>query len=64
MSIVYKELKNSTIQKLSSSMKKSKRPHVSVNINGYKISALFDTGTDVCRMTAAKFRQVVQWEKA
>jgi hypothetical protein len=58
MSIVYKELINSTISKLSSSLKKSKKPFVSVNINGHKIKALKDTGADLCCMTAAKFRQV------
>jgi predicted aspartyl protease len=58
MSIVYKELINSMINKLSSSIKKSKRPVVSVNINGHIIKALYDTGADLCCMTAAKFRQV------
>ena len=31
---------------------------VSLNINGHKIKALYDTGADLCCMTAAKFRQV------
>jgi predicted aspartyl protease len=39
-------------------MKKSKKPWVSVNINGHKISALYDTGADICCTTAASFRQV------
>jgi hypothetical protein len=52
--IVFKELIKSTIQKLSSSMKKSERLQVSVKINGHKISALYDTEADICCMTAAK----------
>jgi hypothetical protein len=59
MSIVYKELINSTINKLSSSIKKSKRPVVSVKINGHIIKALYDIGADLCCMTAAKFKQVL-----
>jgi hypothetical protein len=31
---------------------------VSLTINGHKIKALYDTGADLCCMTAAKFRQV------
>jgi hypothetical protein len=58
MSIVYKELVNSTIQKLSSNLKRPKRPNILVNVNEHKISAPFDTGANVCCMTAAKFRQV------
>jgi hypothetical protein len=58
MSIVYRELINSTINKLSSSIKKSKKPMVSLTINGHKIKALYDTGADLCCMTAAKFRQL------
>jgi hypothetical protein len=58
MSILYKELLKSPIQKLSSSMKKSIRPQVFVKINGHKISALYDTRADICCMTAAKFMQV------
>ena len=58
MSIVYKELINSTIQKLSASMKKVKRPHVLVNINGHQISALYDTGADMCCMSDTLFRKV------
>ncbi len=58
MSIVYRELINSTINKLSSSITKSKKPMVSLTINGHKIKALYDTGADLCCMTAAKFRQV------
>jgi hypothetical protein len=30
----------------------------SLTINGHKIKALFDTGADLCCMTATKFRQV------
>jgi hypothetical protein len=37
MLIVYKELINGTINKLSLSLKKSKKPVVSVNINGHII---------------------------
>jgi hypothetical protein len=55
MSIICKELINSTTQKISSSMKKSNRPQVSVKINGHKISALYNTGVDDCCMTAAEF---------
>ena len=58
MSIVYRELINSTINKLSSSVKRSKKPTVLVTINGQKIKALYDTGADLCCMTAAKFRQL------
>ena len=58
MSIVYRELINSTINKLSSSIKRSKKPTVLVTINGQKIKALYDTGADLCCMTAAKFRQL------
>ena len=58
MSIVYRELINSTTNKLSSSIKRSKKPTVLVTINGQKIKALYDTGADLCCMTAAKFRQV------
>jgi len=57
MSIVYKELINSTIQKLSSSNKRSKRPLVLVNINGHAFLDILmcDTGADMCCMTAAIF---------
>jgi hypothetical protein len=58
MSIVYRELINSTINKLSSSITKSKKPKVALTINGHKIKALYDTGANICCMTAAKFRQV------
>jgi hypothetical protein len=58
MPIVYKELINSNINKISSSLKKFKKSVVSVNINGHIIMALYDTGADLCCMTAAKFRQV------
>jgi hypothetical protein len=63
MSIVYRELINSTINKLSSSIKKLKKPMVLLTINGHKIKALYDTGADLCCMTAAKFRQVFPVEK-
>ena len=63
MSIVYKEFINGTINKFSLSLKKSKKPVVSVNINGHIIKALYDTGADLCCMTDAKFRQVFTWNK-
>jgi hypothetical protein len=31
---------------------------VALTINGHKIKALYDTGADLCCMTAAKFRQL------
>ena len=43
MSIVYKELINSTINKLNSLFTKSKQPNVSVKMNVQRISALYDT---------------------
>jgi hypothetical protein len=36
---------------------------VLLTINGHKIKALYDTGADLCCMTAVKFRQVFPVEK-
>ncbi len=59
MSIVYKELLNNTIQKLSASLKRPNRLSILVNTNGHQSSAPFDTGPNMCCMMATKFRQVL-----
>jgi len=60
MSIVYKELINNTINKLNSSFIKPQRPYVAVNINGHRITALYDTGADVCCMSSKAFRKLYE----
>jgi hypothetical protein len=47
-----------TIAKLNASLKKPFRPYVSVQMNGHKLSALYDTGADICCMSSEAFRRV------
>jgi hypothetical protein len=47
-----------TIAKLNASLKKPFRPYVSVQMNGHKLSALNDTGANICCMSSEAFKRV------
>jgi len=57
MSNIYRDLINSTINKIKASVIKPKRPYVPVFLNGHKITALYDTGADICCMSSTYFRK-------
>jgi hypothetical protein len=57
MSNIYRDLINSTINKIKASVIKPKRPYVPVFLNGHKVSALYDTGADICCMSSSYFRK-------
>ncbi len=47
-----------TIAKLNASLKNPLRPYVSVHMNGHQMSALYDTGANICCMSSTAFRRV------
>ena len=55
---LYQDLIVNTIAKLNASLKKPLRPYVSVQMKGHKLSALYDTGADICCMSSTAFRRV------
>ncbi len=48
----------STIPKLNASLKKPVSPYLSLLMNGTRLSALYDTGADVCSMSRKPFKRV------
>jgi hypothetical protein len=56
MAGIYHNLIVSTISKLNASFKKPVRPYVSFLINGHRLSALYDTGANICCMSSETFR--------
>ena len=57
MSTIYRDLITSTINKIKASVIKPKRPYVPVFLNGHKVTALYDTGADICCMSSSYFRK-------
>jgi hypothetical protein len=57
MSNIYCDLINSTINKIKASVIKPVRPYVPVFLNGHKVSALYDTGADLCCMSSGVFQK-------
>jgi hypothetical protein len=57
MSTIYHDLITSTINKIKASVIKPKRPYVPVFLNGHKVSALYDTGADICCMSSSMFQK-------
>jgi hypothetical protein len=55
---LYQDLIVNTIAKLNASLKKPVRPCVSLQMNGHKLCALYDTGADICCMSSKAFRRV------
>ena len=55
---LYQDLIVNTIAKLNAFLKKPIRPYVSVQMNGHKLSTLYDTGADICCMSSKAFRRV------
>ncbi len=57
MAIIYRDLIKSTINKIKASVIKPVRPYVPVFLNGHKVSALYDTGVDICCMSSSVFQK-------
>ncbi len=58
LSGLYQDLIVNTIAKLNASLKRPLRPYVSVQMNGQKMFALYDTGANICCMSSTAFRRV------
>ena len=60
---MYYGLIKNTINKLSASIIKPKRPYVPVQVNGHNIAALYDTGADISCMNSKTFRKLFPVDK-
>jgi hypothetical protein len=57
MANIYRDLIKSTINKIKASVIEPVRPYVPVFLNGHKVSALYDTGADICCMSSSVFQK-------